>query len=159
MLASGERVLLDRRPHMRALLGPAFVLVAATAAALFAAGFVGRSGWSADIRWWMSLAIAGLWLVTVLHSTVRPFMVWWTTLFVITDRRVLYRSGVFTRTGIDIPLDRINSVEFHHDLVDRVVGTGTLTIESASQDPLEFADIPNVEQVHALLYGEVFDAP
>ena len=32
------------------------------------------------------------------------------------------------------------------------------TIESASQDPLEFHDIPQVEQVHSLLYHEVFDA-
>jgi hypothetical protein len=32
-----------------------------------------------------------------------------------------------------------------------------LIVESASQDPLEFYDIPRVEQVHALLYHEVFD--
>jgi hypothetical protein len=35
--------------------------------------------------------------------------------------------------------------------------TGTLVIESASQDPLEFTDIPGVERVHSLLYHEVFD--
>ena len=38
-----------------------------------------------------------------------------------------------------------------------MVRTGTLVIESASQDPLEFHDIPNVEHVHSLLYHEVFD--
>ena len=38
-----------------------------------------------------------------------------------------------------------------------MVRTGTLIIESASQDPLEFTDIPRVEQVHSLLYHEVFD--
>jgi Bacterial PH domain len=64
---------------------------------------------------------------------------------------------VLTRSGIDIPLARINSVEFRHKLLDRMVRTGTLIIESASQDPLEFDDIPRVEQVHALLYHEVFD--
>jgi hypothetical protein len=31
-------------------------------------------------------------------------------------------------------------------------------IESAAQDPLEFDDVPQVEQVHSLLYHEVFDA-
>ena len=35
--------------------------------------------------------------------------------------------------------------------------SGTLVIESASQDPLEFDDVPQIEQVHALLYHEVFD--
>jgi len=89
--------------------------------------------------------------------TVRPFLAWRSTHFVITDRRVMYRHGVLTRAGIDIPLARINSVEFRHGLVDRMTRTGTLIIESASQDPLEFDDIPQVEQVHSLLYHEVFD--
>ena len=69
----------------------------------------------------------------------------------------MYRHGLVTRQGIDIPLARINSVEFRHSLIDRMLRTGTLIIESAAQDPLEFEDIPNVERVHSLLYHEVFD--
>ena len=48
-------------------------------------------------------------------------------------------------------------MEFRHGLIDRMLRTGTLIIESASQDPLEFHDIPRVERVHSLLYHEVFD--
>jgi hypothetical protein len=48
-------------------------------------------------------------------------------------------------------------VEFRHRLLERMVRTGTLIIESAPQDPLEFHDIPQVERVHSLLYHEVFD--
>ena len=101
--------------------------------------------------------IAALWLLLVVWLTLRPFLVWRSTHFVVTDRRVMYRHGLLTRSGIDIPLARINSVEFHHGLLDRMVRSGTLVIESASQDPLEFNDVPNVEQVHSLLYHEVFD--
>jgi hypothetical protein len=36
--------------------------------------------------------------------------------------------------------------------------TGTLIIESASDDPLSFDDIPRVERVHSLLYQEVSDS-
>jgi hypothetical protein len=50
-------------------------------------------------------------------------------------------------------------VEFRHGIVDRMVRAGTLVIESASQDPLEFNDIPQVEYVHSLLYHEVVDGP
>jgi hypothetical protein len=39
--------------------------------------------------------------------------------------------------------------------VDRMFKAGTLIIESASDAPLEFSDIPRVEQVHALLYDEL----
>jgi uncharacterized membrane protein YdbT with pleckstrin-like domain len=118
---------------------------------------VSRTGWDSRAQQVVSAVIAVIWLVLVSWLTLRPFFDWVTTHFVITDRRVMYRHGVLTRAGIDIPLARINSVEFRHGLVDRMLRTGTLVIESASQDPLEFHDIPGVEQVHSLLYHEVFD--
>ncbi len=69
----------------------------------------------------------------------------------------MYRYGLLTRSGIDIPLARINSVEFRDRVLERMFRTGTLVIESASQDPLEFHDIPRLRQVQTLLYHEVFD--
>ncbi len=88
-----------------------------------------------------------------------PFIRWRTTHFIVTTDRVMAREGVINRTGIDIPLGRINSVRFEHGLVDRIFGCGTLIIESASQEPLEFDDIPKVEKVHTLIYREVNDNP
>ena len=79
------------------------------------------------------------------------------THFVVTTRRVLVREGVLSRQGIDIPMSRINSVQFRHTVLERVLGCGTLVIESASDEPLEFDDVPSVERVHALLYQEVAD--
>jgi hypothetical protein len=38
-----------------------------------------------------------------------------------------------------------------------MLGVGTLIVESASDEPLEFHDVPGVEKVHALLYQEVAD--
>ena len=84
-----------------------------------------------------------------------PVIRWRTTHFVVTTRRVLVREGVLTRHGMDIPMGRINSVRFRHSLIERMLGCGTLIIESASDEPLEFDDIPGVERVHALLYQEV----
>ena len=38
---------------------------------------------------------------------------WATTNFVVTTDRIIYRSGVLSKRGIEIPLDRINTVVFH----------------------------------------------
>lgn len=157
VLATGEQVVLHRHPHFKRLVAPVLTLLVGTASAAFAAALVSRTGWDPRARQVVSAVIAGVWLLVVGWLTVRPFLAWLTTHFVITDRRVMYRHGVLTRAGIDIPLARINSVEFRHGLIDRMLRTGTLVIESASQDPLEFNDIPGVEQVHSLLYHEVFD--
>jgi uncharacterized membrane protein YdbT with pleckstrin-like domain len=157
VLADEEQVVLHRHPHWKRLIGPVLILLLATAAAAFVAAYVNSLGWEQTARTVVSLVILAIWLVIVGWLTLWPFFNWLTTHFVITDRRVMFRHGVLTRTGIDIPLARINSVEFRHGLFDRMLRTGTLIIESASQDPLEFYDIPRVEQVHSLLYHEVFD--
>jgi len=158
VLAAYERVVLHRHPHWKRLIGPVLVLVLATALAAFGAAVVNAAHWSSAVATNVVLAVIGVvWLVLIGWLTVWPFLNWRSTHFVITDRRVMFRHGLLTRAGIDIPLARINSVEFRHGLLDRMVRTGTLIIESASQDPLEFHDIPRVEQVHSLLYHEVFD--
>jgi uncharacterized membrane protein YdbT with pleckstrin-like domain len=157
VLAEDEQVVLHRHPHWKRLIGPVLVLLISTAAAAFVAALVNNTGWDATAKKVLYGVIAAIWLVLIGWLTLWPFFSWLTTHFVITDRRVMFRHGLLTRTGIDIPLARINSVEFRHGLLDRMVRTGTLVIESASQDPLEFHDIPRVEQVHSLLYHEVFD--
>jgi uncharacterized membrane protein YdbT with pleckstrin-like domain len=157
VLAADERVVLHRHPHWKRLIGPVLILLLATALAAFGAGFVNQTEWQSTARTVVLLVILAVWLVIIGWLTIWPFLNWWTTHFVITDRRVMFRHGLLTRSGIDIPLARINSVEFRHGLIDRMLRTGTLIIESAAQDPLEFHDIPRVERVHSLLYHEVFD--
>jgi uncharacterized membrane protein YdbT with pleckstrin-like domain len=156
-LATDERVVLHRHPHWKRLVWPVLALLICTAAASFGAAVVSRTDWDPRTRQVVAGVIGAVWLLLVIWLSLRPILAWKTTHFVITDRRVMYRHGLLTRAGIDIPLARINSVEFRHGIVDRMVRAGTLVIESASQDPLEFNDIPQVEYVHSLLYHEVFD--
>ncbi|MDT5091149.1 MAG: hypothetical protein QOH60_512 [Mycobacterium sp.] len=160
VLAKGERVVINRHPHWKRLFWPVVVLVFGTALAVFVIAVVNRAGWAQSnptVKNIVYIAVGVVWLIAILWLVLWPFINWWTTHFVITDRRVMFRHGVFTRSGIDIPIARINSVEFRHNLINRMLRTGTLVIESASDDPLEFHDIPRVEQVHSLLYHEVFD--
>ena len=153
-LAPDEELILHRHPHWKMLLVPVLVLLVVVALAGFLAALIRNQSW-ANVGW---IVLAVLGITVIARWTMTPLLRWYTTHFVLTDRRVLVRQGVFTRTGLDIPMTRINSVRFRHGLLDRILGTGTLIIESASQEPLEFDDIPHVEQVHSLLYNEVYDA-
>jgi uncharacterized membrane protein YdbT with pleckstrin-like domain len=157
VLAGDEQVVLHRHPHWKQLIGPVTVLILASAAASFGCAVVNSTSWDPTAKRVVFWVIGAIWLVLIGWLTLLPFLNWLTTHFVITDRRVMFRHGLLSRSGIDIPLARVNSVEFRHRLTDRILRTGTLIVESASQDPLEFYDIPRVEQVHALLYHEVFD--
>jgi uncharacterized membrane protein YdbT with pleckstrin-like domain len=155
LLSSGEHVVFHRHPHWKMLIFPVFWLLVVVALGTYLAGLVVDQSWATIA--WIVLAVVGLVLITWL--TLAPLMRWRTTHFIVTSDRVMAREGVFKRTGLDIPLSRINSVRFEHSLIDRVLGCGTLIIESASDEPLEFDDIPSVERVHSLLYREVNDNP
>jgi uncharacterized membrane protein YdbT with pleckstrin-like domain len=157
VLAADERVALHRHPHWKRLIGPVLVLLVVTAVAGVGLGWINTTTWDPTAKNIVMAVVGVVWLVIVGWLVLWPFLNWRTTHFVITDRRVMFRHGLMTRSGIDIPVARINSVEFRHGLLDRLFRTGTLIIESASQDPLEFHDIPRVEHVHSLLYHEVFD--
>lgn len=158
LLAPDEDVVLERHPHWKALFWPVVVSVIAIALVIWLWVWVSGTDWSDATQTWVGVVAGVLFAVLVGWLAVAPWIRWRTTHFVVTDRRVIFRTGVFTKTGIDIPLQRINTVQFRHGVVDRLFRTGTLIIESASDDPLEFEDIPNVEKVHALLYNEVFDS-
>ena len=151
LLVAGEEIIMHRHPHWKMLVVPVFVLLVVVGLGSFLAALVAAQAWA---PWaWLALVVVGLALVV--RFTLIPVIRWRTTHFVVTTRRVLVREGLFSRRGLDIPMSRINSVEFRHTLFERLLGVGTLVIESASDEPLEFHDIPGVEQVHALLYQEV----
>jgi membrane protein YdbS with pleckstrin-like domain len=153
LLVEGERVVLHTRPHWKMLVLPVLVFLVVVGAGSFLAALVSAQSWA--VVAWSALAVVAA--VLVGRFTVLPFVRWRTTHFVVTTRRVLVREGVLSRSGMDIPMSRINTVQFRHTAAERMLGCGTLVIESASDEPLEFTDVPAVEKVHSLLYQEVAD--
>ncbi|MGH3797445.1 MAG: PH domain-containing protein [Pseudonocardiaceae bacterium] len=147
LLRADERVLIHKHPHWKMLVLPVLAFLLIVAVCAYLAALVSKQPWEPYA--WIALAVLGG--IGVIWLTLAPLLRWRTTHFVLTTRRVLVREGVFSRSGIDIPIQRINSVQFRHGLIERMLGCGTLTIESASDEPLEFDDIPQVERVHSLL--------
>lgn len=155
LLSADEDVVVHKHPHWKMLVFPVLIFLLVVAGVAFLGALVTNTPWSMPA--WIALGVVGG--ILLLWRTLAPLLRWKTTHFVVTTHRLMVREGVFTRTGIDIPMSRINSVRFRHGLVDRMLGCGTLIVESASDEPLEFDDIPSVENVHTLLYREVHGDP
>ena len=63
---------------------------------------------------------------------------------------MISRSGVVAKTGIEIPLDRINTVFFNQSFFERIIGAGDLGIESAGEGGREnFSDVRKPALVQA----------
>ena len=41
---------------------------------------------------------------------------------------------MISKKGVEIPLERINNINFHQRIIDRIIGAGDLDIESAGKD-------------------------
>jgi membrane protein YdbS with pleckstrin-like domain len=97
-------------------------------------------------------ALTVMWLVTFL---VR-FAEWRTTHFVLTSDRLIVRTGVLSKHGTEIPLERINDISYHQSLFERMVGTGDLMIESAGERGQDtFPRIPHPDRAQQLVYTEM----
>ncbi|MFF0542762.1 PH domain-containing protein [Nocardia thailandica] len=156
VLAPEEQLILHRHPHWKMLVWPVVTLIAATAIAGFLGGLIWRNA-EGHTRTVLLILLGLIYAGVIAWRVIGQVIGWKSTHFIVTDRRVLVRQGVLTHTGIDIPLSRISSVQFRHGVFDRMLGTGTLIIGSSSDEPLEYDDIPQVQQVHSLLYHQVFE--
>lgn len=153
LLAEGEQVVVHARPHWKTLVGPVLAFFVVAGVTIYLAGLIGDVTWAG----WGRLVLVLLLAAAVVRLIGVPVLRWFTTHFVVTDRRVLVREGIIARQGVDLPKSRIEGVVFAQTFVDRLLGCGTLTIETAAGEPLEFEDLPDVARVHGLLYTDSRD--
>jgi uncharacterized membrane protein YdbT with pleckstrin-like domain len=150
LLAEDEEVVLRLHPHWKVLVLPVLAFLLLAAATGFAIARIDSTA--------AELAVVVVALLLLYWLTIVPFLRWRTTHFVITTHRVLLRRGILSRSGRDIPLSRVNDVSFQHSLLERMLGCGTLVVESAGErGQVSMDDVPHVEQVQSTLYQLVED--
>ena len=150
LLNEGETLVIDTRTHPKALLLPLLALVVLLAIGVFVQTAVDETIVTRVV--WALVAVGAIWFF------VRPLLVWLTATYTITTRRLITRHGVITRKGHDIPLSRISDVSYERDLIDRLLGCGTLVISDAStHGQVALPDIPRVEETQRKLNNLLHD--
>lgn len=133
LLNDGETVVLDLHPHWEYFIRQAATLVAAVV--------VGLVVLTKDLPGWVEAAV-GVAVLAALLWFALTYAKWATINFVVTSDRLIYRHGVLAKRGIEIPLERVNTVFFSQSIFERIVGSGDLVIESAGEmGRQEFANV------------------
>jgi len=142
-LSDDEEIISSFRPHWKLLFIPLLWFLGLAAAMILVS-------WKLDWGRWVLLAIL---LVLVLWFVVKPLIDWWWTRYVLTTERLITRSGLIAKKGVEIPLERITNVNFSQTAFERILGAGDLLVESAgSAGQSKFKDIPHPDDFQALLY-------
>lgn len=147
LLNEREDVVLDLHPHWWFFAPPLLALIAAIA--------VGGLALAASDAAWVQIP-AGLLILGFLVWFGIRYSRWITTNFVVTTDRLIYRHGVLAKHGIEIPLDRVNTVFFRQSIFERIVRSGDLVIESASETGRQaFSNVRNPSAVQNEIYRQI----
>ncbi len=149
LVNDGETVVLDLRPHWwyfskHIVTGvPLFILLIL----LFEV--------HGDVRKYAGFVYIALLLVWALWLA-REYLKWRFTFFVVTDQRVVFRTGMLSKHGVEIPLERINNINFNQNVWNRVIGAGDLEIESAGREgQTQFDNVRHPDGVQQEIYRQM----
>jgi uncharacterized membrane protein YdbT with pleckstrin-like domain len=127
MLGENERILLRARKHWSILFGNIILeifliiaLIVAVIALLPIAAF--------------PVAPLGFFLVIVpLVGMLRDFLIWYNRQYIVTNRRVIQTSGVFSKDVVDSSLEKVNDVKMSQSFWGRLFDYGDIEILTASE--------------------------
>jgi uncharacterized membrane protein YdbT with pleckstrin-like domain len=148
LINEGETVVLDLKPHWfffwkHIVAGFVFLVIFVI--------YLGPADGSSIVGWPL-----GIGLLAFVGFVVEKYLVWTYTHFVLTDRRVISRSGIISKRGTEIPLERINNIDFHQNILLRMIGAGDLDIESAGRDgQSHFDNVRHPDMVQQEVYRQM----
>jgi len=145
-LNPGEDLVLNLKPHWWIFAQPVALLVGALAITI-ALRLI-------DVQY---VSFLGLGLMAVAIGNVAvAYGRWSTTYFVISSERLIFRHGVLSKRGVELPIDRINNINFKQSLFERMIGAGDLLIESAGESgQSRFSNVRKPSAVQNEVYRQI----
>ena len=145
LLHENEEVVADLRPHWSFFIISAVMLVLAVVAFVAVATAIENDA----VSW-----IVGAVVLFFLFRLIQRYAQWTTTEFVVTTDRLILRSGIISKKGMEIPLDRVNTVFFSQKLRERLLGFGDLIIESGGERGQQVINnVGHPEQVQSVIHA------
>lgn len=149
-LNENEELILDIHPHWWY-----FAQSGGAAVAAVVAWYMGASRIDGGFMEWLPKGL-GIVFALALVWVGWEYLQWRFTNFAVTNARVIYQEGLLSKKGVEIPLERVNNVNFSQTVIERILGAGDLLIESGGQDGQQrFTDIKRPQEVKKILLNHV----
>ena len=151
-LNANETIALDMHPHWWYFAEPAWSLLGSIVLGIIV---LAKTDQGTNARKALGVLSLVLLVGTAIWLVIR-YCKWLTTNFVITSNRLIFRQGVIAKSGVEIPLERVNNVNFSQGVFERILGAGDLLIESGGEDGQQrFTDIRRPAQVQNLIHAQM----
>jgi len=112
--------------------------------------------------YWIALWLLQLWYAALLVVLRFAYIVidWWVERIVVTDKRFMLITGVFTNRVAMMPIGKVTDLTYERTATGRMFGYGTLIVESAGQiqalNRIEFLPRPELvyDAISELVFGD-----
>jgi uncharacterized membrane protein YdbT with pleckstrin-like domain len=144
VMQPGEKLIYATSLHWLVYLRAILLLILA-GACLIAAGMVPEPSVMLALK--IVAALLGLLaLVSGLSALVRRS----TTELAVTDRRVIYKTGIFQRHSMEMNLSKVETVGVNQSILGRLLGYGTVIVRGTggSFEPIPFIGEPLIFRNH-----------
>jgi uncharacterized membrane protein YdbT with pleckstrin-like domain len=150
-LLDSERRVIRVRLHWACLAWDTFESIALLAVCVMVSYLLPMDLWLLqNVLWYVALIVVLRYAYLVLN--------WWVERIVVTDKRFLMTTGVFTTRVLMMPIGKVTDLTYKRTLSGRMLGYGTMIVESAGQiqalNKIEF--LPQPVQVYDAISELVF---
>ncbi len=141
---SPETLIYQTGLHPRVLIQPAPQLALALISFI-----VGRSFTLFTLLGWIILAVGVMTAVEVIGS-------YRTATFLVTNRRVLLRTGFLRRYGIELPLQNVETIGAYQKWSDWIFGSGTVVVTGLGGTRTSFPAVANAARLREQILGQLY---
>jgi len=122
LLDDDEEVLVDLRPHWVFFIGPLFLTAASIAVTVVVFREFPKAPVAVAYLLAVVIGVPALWLIARLAR-------WFGTSLVVTDRRIVFRTGVLGRRVVNLRMQRIVDTHCTQRPLERLIGSGRIVLE------------------------------
>lgn len=168
-LLPGEQVIVVTRPQPRTLIVPGLLFVLVPALAAYATAWIVKGG-PAQLtplirgsakEWtpWLIGACAALAAWVLLGYCLPRVMTWNATRYTLTNRRLVARYGMWRRRDQQVSLATVRNVVIHQSLLQRVLRSGNISLETGHPTGIMVPDVPEVVTFRNFILDAINDLP
>jgi len=137
LLGTNEKIAFRTHRHLFTILGSLFKEIVVLVAC--AVAFVYLQTWYTGNPFFFYIGV-GIIAFLALASAFADVLRWQNDKFVVTNRRVIHASGIFSKNILDSSLNKINDVILQQSWMGRIFGYGTIKILTATEEVINLLD-------------------
>jgi uncharacterized membrane protein YdbT with pleckstrin-like domain len=165
-LLPGEQVIVITRQQPRMLFGPVLAFILLPAVAAFACAWIVKGGPSKllpvitnDWTQWLVAACLALVAFVLLGYSLPRFIRWRGIRYILTSGRIVARFGMLRRGDWQVPLAAVRSVGIKQSLLQRILRSGNISLDTGHPGEAVLADVPEVGKFRSFILEAMAELP